>query len=81
MEADMAQVYFHCSNKEELWVDQRGRAVDDLLDIHQHAMRIAREFIANPGPEDWRKWSMYVSDADGEEILVVPFASVLGRLH
>jgi hypothetical protein len=29
--------------------------------------------------EDWRDWVLHASDDQGDELFVVPFASVLGR--
>jgi hypothetical protein len=40
-----------------------------------------RALVAAPGLEDWRNWTMHVSDDLGDEVLALPFSSVVGRLH
>lgn len=77
----MAQVYFHCSNSERVLIDRRGAAVGDLVEAHDHATRMMRSLVTAMSPEDWRDWTMHVSDDFDEEIFVVPFASVLGKPH
>jgi hypothetical protein len=37
--------------------------------------------IAEPTLEDWRDWTLHVSDDDGEPVLSLPFASALGKPH
>jgi hypothetical protein len=80
-EAAMTHLYFHCATPEGLLLDCRGIAVDDLAEAHDCAAGIIRACIGKPGPEDWRAWSVSVSDDAGEELMVVPFAAVLGRPH
>jgi hypothetical protein len=77
----MAQIYFHCSSAEEVLLDQRGSEVEDLAEARERAVGVVRRFISRPGPEDWRRWVLHVSDRDGEEIFVLPFSSLLGKLH
>jgi hypothetical protein len=77
----MAQVYFHCSNTERVMIDQHGAAVGDLAEARDHAALVVRSLIMAPSAEDWRGWVLHVSDASGEEIFAVPFASVLGKPH
>jgi hypothetical protein len=77
----MAQVYFRCSNPEGVLLDQRGAAVRDLVEAREHAAIVVQSLIKIPNLLDWRGWSLHVSDHFGEEIFVVPFASVLGKLH
>jgi hypothetical protein len=77
----MAQVYFHCSNTQGVSIDRCAAAVDDLAEAREHAALVVRSLISAPGPEDWRGWVLYVSDDLGDEILEMPFAAVLGRLH
>lgn len=77
----MAQIYFHCSNAREALIDRCGADVDDLAEARDHASRVVRSLIAAPGQEDWRNWILHVSDDLGEEVFVVPFASVLGKPH
>jgi hypothetical protein len=79
----MAQVYFRCSNPEGVLLDQRGAAaaVRDLVEAREHAAFVVQSLIKIPNLQDWRGWSLHVSDDLGEEIFVVPFASLLGKLH
>jgi hypothetical protein len=42
---------------------------------------VASSLMATGGPEDWRDWSVHVSDDLGDELVRVPFSSVLGKLH
>jgi hypothetical protein len=77
----MAQVYFHCSNSQGVSIDRCATAVDDLAEAREHAALVVRSLVSAPGPEDWRGWVLHVSDDLGDEILTVPFTTVLGRLH
>ncbi|MGO8912556.1 MAG: DUF6894 family protein [Bradyrhizobium sp.] len=77
----MAQVYFHCTNTEAVWIDRRGAAVGDLAEAREHAALVVRSLIMAPTQEDWRDWVMHVSDDLDEEIFSVPFASLLGKPH
>jgi hypothetical protein len=62
-------------------IDRCAAAVDDLAEAREHAALVVRSLISAPGPEDWRGWVLHVSDDLGDEILTVPFTTVLGRLH
>jgi hypothetical protein len=77
----VATVYFHYSNSEGVCVDQRGTAVGNFSEMRDHAARAVQSLIAVHGPEDWREWKLHVSDDLNNEIFVLPFSSVLGRLH
>ncbi|SHJ32225.1 hypothetical protein SAMN05444159_0306 [Bradyrhizobium lablabi] len=77
----MAQVFFHCSNAEEIWVDGRGIAVGNLAEAHQQAAIVVRSLLMTAGTEDWREWVLHANDDLGEEIFAVPFVSLLGKLH
>ena len=77
----MAQIYFHCSNTDGVMIDQRGATVGNLVEAHDHAAFMVRSLITAPCVEDWRGWVLHVSDDFGEEIFVLPFASVLGKPH
>ena len=77
----MATFYFHCLSTHEVLVDRRGSEFENLSDARGRAFQIIQAFITSQGPEDWRDWSVRVSNRGGEELLSVPFASVLGRLH
>jgi Domain of unknown function (DUF6894) len=77
----MATLYFHCVGTREALVDRRGSEMDDLSDARARAFHVIQAFITSAGPEDWREWTVYVNDEEGEELLSVPFTSVLGRTH
>lgn len=77
----MTQVYFHCSNADEVLIDRRGAAVLDLNEARDHAERVMHDLITAPTTDDWREWVLHVADDLGEEIFAVPFASVLGRMQ
>jgi hypothetical protein len=77
----MTEVYFHCSNAKGALVDRGAAIVCDLADMRAYAELVVRSLIKRPGPEDWRGWVLYVSDDLGDEILTLPFSSVLGKLH
>jgi hypothetical protein len=81
LEADMGQVYFHCSHTQGVLIDRRGTCVDDLIGAREEAVRVVRSLVATPTMQDWRGWVLHVSDEDGDEIFVLPFASVLGKPH
>ena len=77
----MSKVYFHYSNSDGVCFDQRGTALGNLTEVRDHAARVVKSLIAGMGPEDWRDWTLHVSDDLNDEILVVPFSSMLGQLH
>ena len=77
----MAQMYFHCLSEEGILLDRHGSEIADLSDACEHAAQVVRKCIATPGPQDWRSWTLTVSDKDGDELFLVPFSSLLGRPH
>jgi hypothetical protein len=77
----MTHLYFHCSTPEGLLIDRSGSDVEDLADARERAEGIILACIGRPGPEDWRDWTVCVSDDDGEELFLMPFAAKLGRLN
>jgi uncharacterized protein DUF6894 len=77
----MTHVYFHCSNADRIVLDPQGLEVEDFVEAHQCAAQIVRAFVASIGPDDWRSWTLHVSDESGEDIFVMPFACVVGRPH
>jgi hypothetical protein len=77
----MAQVYFRCSNTRGALIDGCGTEVGDLAEARDYAAGVVRSLITLPSLEDWRNWVLHVSDDLGDEIFVVPFASVLGKPH
>jgi Domain of unknown function (DUF6894) len=77
----MAQVYFHCSGPGRVLVDHSGADVGDLTEAREYAARVVQSLIATPSPEDWRLWSLQISDDLGDEVFVVPFVSNLSEPH
>ncbi|MBI5260811.1 MAG: hypothetical protein HY852_03210 [Bradyrhizobium sp.] len=77
----MTQVHFRCSNAQGEFIDPRSTAIADLAELRDHASSLVRSLVMKPGKEDWRDWCLFVADDLGELILVVPFASVLGKPH
>jgi hypothetical protein len=77
----MAQVYFHCSSTEDVLIDRSGAGVGNLVEACDHAALVMRSLIMAPNLEDWRSWVLHICDDSGEEILILPFASVLGKPH
>ncbi|MGZ5802872.1 MAG: DUF6894 family protein [Xanthobacteraceae bacterium] len=75
----MTHVYFHCTGPERVLLDKRGRDVEDMTEARDFALCVVKEFIESRGPDDWRTWTLRVSDEDGEEIFLMPFACVLGK--
>ena len=55
--------------------------MDDLAEASEHGALVMRSLISAPSMEDWRGWVLHVSDELGDELLVVPFASMLGKSH
>jgi hypothetical protein len=47
----------------------------------ERAACIAQTLIKAPNLEDWRDWVVHVEDRLGDEVLAMPFASVLGQAN
>jgi hypothetical protein len=77
----MTQVYFHCSNAKKVFVDRSGALVDDIAEARDHATNVVQSLTKTRSLEDWRDWVLHVSDDQGDELFVVPFAFVLGNPH
>lgn len=77
----MTQVHFRCSNAQGEFIDRHSAAIADFAELRDHASSVVHSLVMKPGTEDWRDWSLHVADDLGDEILVVPFASVLGKPH
>ena len=77
----MTQVYFHRSNTNDVFLDHHGAVVNDLAEAHDHATRLVQSFTNERSLEDWRDWVLHVSDDQGDELFVVPFAFVIGKPH
>lgn len=77
----MAQVYFHCSNAQGVLMDRRGASVASLTEACEEATCMMRSLVTTISLEDWRDWAVHVSDEAGDEIVILSFASVLGKPH
>jgi hypothetical protein len=77
----MTQVYFHCSNSKGVLVDRCGAVVEDLVEARDQAARVVKSITTARSREDWRDWVLHVNDDLDEELFVVPFAFVIGKLH
>ena len=77
----MTHVFFHCANAELVVLDPRGTDVEDMVEAHQRAIQVIQDYVGKISPDDWRAWTLHVSDEEGEEIFLMPFSYVLGRLH
>jgi hypothetical protein len=77
----MTHVYFHCSSAGRIVLDPRGIEVEDLVEAHERAAQMVHSFVNSIGPDDWRSWTLHVSDEDGEDIFLMPFSCVVGRPH
>jgi hypothetical protein len=77
----MAQLFFHCSNNDGVWIDRRLAAANNLTEAKEQATRVMRSLVMAPSREDWRGWTLHASDDFGEEVFAMPFASVLGKSH
>lgn len=72
------RVYFHCSHASEVFVDAVGIDVEDLVEAYACAGQVVRAYVERPTLDDWRGWTLHVSDADGQELFVMPFVAALG---
>jgi hypothetical protein len=77
----MATLYFHCAGTQEVFLDRSGSEIEDMFDARARAFQIIQAMVTSAGPEDWRDWSVHVRNDEGEELLLVPFSSVLGKPH
>ena len=77
----MTQVYFHCSNTKNIFVDRRGAVVEDIAEARDHATRVVQSLTKARTLQDWRDWVLHVSDDQGDELFIVPFTFVLGKPH
>ena len=76
----MAELYFHCSDAEHVIIDDCGHVMG-LAEAREYAEGLVRALILTPSEEDWRSWILHVTDELGDEVLAVPFVSVLGKSH
>jgi hypothetical protein len=75
------QVSVRCSTASGGLLDGRVADVDDLIDARDYATRVARSLIAIPNSRDWRECCLSVVDDLGNELLEIPFASIIGKSH
>jgi len=80
-DANMAQVYLHCSNTRGVLMDHRGTSVASLTEACEAATCMMQSLVATARLEDWRDWAVHVSDEAGDEIVILSFASVVGKPH
>jgi hypothetical protein len=77
----MTQVSVRCSTARGGLLDGRVANVEDLFDARDYATRVARSLIAIPNSRDWRDCRLSVVDDLGDELFVIPFASIIGKPH
>jgi hypothetical protein len=77
----MTQVSVRCSTARGGLLDGRVAHVDNLIDAKDYATRVARSLIAIPNARDWRDCCLTVVDDLGDELFVIPFASIIGKAH
>ena len=77
----MAQLFFHCSNNDGIWIDRRLSPVSDLTEAMEQATSVVRSLVMAPSGEDWRGWTLHASDDFGDEIFAMPFTSILGKAN
>jgi len=77
----MTHVYFHCANSERVFLDPCGIDVEDFAEAHQRATQVIQRMVSSSNLENWRVWTLHASDEEGEEIFLMPFSYVLGKLH
>jgi hypothetical protein len=78
----MTHLYFHCRTADEIILDRRGAEVRDLKDARERAVGLVQGMMAQAlGVASFRDWHIHVADEEDEEVLSVPFATVLARLH
>ncbi len=77
----MTNVSVRCSTARGNILDTRVAVVDDLADARHYAMRVARSLVAIPNSRDWRECWLDVVDDLGDELFVIPFATIIGKPH
>jgi hypothetical protein len=77
----MPQVYLRCSNADHMLPNLCAAEVADLTDARDQAANAIRILLALPTADDWRTWVMHVIDDLGDEIVTLPFPTVMGRLQ
>ena len=77
----MTQLYFHCSNSRNVFVDRRGAVVNDLVEALDHATRVVQSLTGTGNLEDWRDWVLHASDdlAEAQRIAVQQGSQLVER--
>jgi hypothetical protein len=77
----MPAVFFRCSSADRMLPNLCSAEVEDLTDARAQAAMAVRMLLALPSADDWRDWVMHVIDDLGDEIVVLPFSSIIGPVH
>jgi hypothetical protein len=77
----MTMLYFHCVGSQGALLDRSGSKLEDMCEARARAFLVISTIVNSLGPEDWRDWSVHVRDDEGEELMQVPFSTVLGKPH
>ena len=77
----MPRLQCHCSDLKGRLTGICGSAECSLTEARDHAACLMQAIIMEPGPEDWRGWTLHVRDEIGDDIFALPFAAVLGKPH
>jgi hypothetical protein len=78
----MAHVYFHCSGAQGAHHPLRCEVeIEHPADVQDYAAQVVNALIGMPCTEDWREWVLHALDHRGEELFVLPFTKMLGRLQ
>jgi len=74
----MPRYFFDCLSDHEIVADDHGVNLPDLKAAREHALRTAWRLIAaGSKTDDWRRWTVDISDESGEPMLVIPFSEAL----
>ncbi len=77
----MARMYFHCSNDRGILIDPAGIELAGLTEACDHAQHVVRSLVGSRNLEDWRRWTLHVTDDCGDDLFDVPFSSELSPPH
>ncbi len=77
----MSRMYFHCANDRGALIDPVGIELGGLAEACDHAGKVVQALIGTPTMEDWRGWTLHVTDDHGDDLFELPFASALSKPH
>jgi hypothetical protein len=77
----MAHVYFHCSGTHGAHPLRCEVEIEHPSEVKEYAAQVVGALIGMNCTEDWRDWVLHALDHRGEELLVLPFTQMLGRLQ